>query len=94
MVEKEGIVDEEEVCCVYCVVREDSDRVVEEVFGLKVLFVFISWIDVMFYKLEKDLDDVDVKIGDRWKILDRDFDGKVILEEVVIVVMFLKDIFG
>lgn len=25
----------------------------------------------MLHKLEKELDDVDVKIGDRWKILDR-----------------------
>jgi len=25
----------------------------------------------MLHKLEKELDDVDIKIGDRWRILDR-----------------------
>jgi len=28
-------------------------------------------VDAMLHKLEKELDDVDIKIGDRWRILDR-----------------------
>jgi LETM1 and EF-hand domain-containing protein 1 len=45
----------------------------------------------MLHKLEKELDDVDIKIGDRWRILDRDYDGKVTAEEVAAAAMFLKD---
>jgi len=33
--------------------------------------VFIFQVDAMLHKLEKELDDVDLKIGDRWRILDR-----------------------
>jgi LETM1 and EF-hand domain-containing protein 1 len=28
-------------------------------------------VDAMLHNLEKELDDVDAKIGDRWRILDR-----------------------
>jgi hypothetical protein len=31
----------------------------------------IERVDAMLHKLEKELDDVDIKIGDRWRILDR-----------------------
>lgn len=31
----------------------------------------IERVDAMLHKLEKELDDVDLKIGDRWRILDR-----------------------
>lgn len=31
----------------------------------------IFQVDAMLHKLEKELDDVDLKIGDRWRILDR-----------------------
>lgn len=30
-----------------------------------------SQVDAMLHKLEKELDDVDEKIGDRWRVLDR-----------------------
>lgn len=29
----------------------------------------------MLQKLEKEIDDVDAKIGDRWRLLDRLFNG-------------------
>ena len=28
-------------------------------------------VDAMLHKLEKEIDDVDAKIGDRWRLLDR-----------------------
>lgn len=28
-------------------------------------------VDAMLQKLEKEIDDVDAKIGDRWRLLDR-----------------------
>ncbi|CAA2958610.1 Caltractin [Olea europaea subsp. europaea] len=45
----------------------------------------------MLQKLEKEIDDVDAKIGDRWQLLDRDYDGKVTPEEVASAAMYLKD---
>lgn len=35
------------------------------------LLLFNVQVDAMLHKLEKELDDVDLKIGDRWRILDR-----------------------
>ncbi|KVI00377.1 Calcium-binding EF-hand [Cynara cardunculus var. scolymus] len=43
---------------------------------------------------EKEIDDVDAKIGDRWRVLDRDYDGKVTPEEVASAAMYLKDTLG
>lgn len=48
----------------------------------------------MLQKLEKEIDDVDAKIGDRWRLLDRDYDGKVTPEEVASAAMYLKDHLG
>ncbi|MFS7991565.1 hypothetical protein Hanom_Chr12g01072151 [Helianthus anomalus] len=31
----------------------------------------IGYVDAMLQKLEKEIDDVDAKIGDRWRVLDR-----------------------
>jgi LETM1 and EF-hand domain-containing protein 1 len=36
----------------------------------------------MLQNLEKEIDDVDAKIGDGWRLLDRDYDGKVTPEEM------------
>ncbi|GAB4825784.1 hypothetical protein Ancab_008660 [Ancistrocladus abbreviatus] len=48
----------------------------------------------MLQNLEKEIDDVDAKIGDRWRLLDRDFDGKVTAEEVAVAAVYLKDTLG
>ncbi|KAJ0871814.1 putative EF-hand domain-containing protein [Helianthus annuus] len=48
----------------------------------------------MLQKLEKEIDDVDAKIGDRWRVLDRDYDGKVTPEEVASAAIYLKDTLG
>ncbi|KAJ6289544.1 hypothetical protein OIU76_025375 [Salix suchowensis] len=54
----------------------------------------IERVDSMLHNLEKEIDDVDAKIGDRWRILDRDYDGKVTPEEVAAAAMYLKDTLG
>ncbi|KAK9673526.1 hypothetical protein RND81_12G173100 [Saponaria officinalis] len=51
----------------------------------------IDRVDAMLQKLEKEIDDVDAKIGDRWRLLDRDYDGKVTPEEVASAAAYLKD---
>lgn len=51
-------------------------------------------VDAILQKVEKELDDVDAKIGDRWRLLDRDSDGKVTPEELAAAAMFLKDSLG
>ncbi|OMO52627.1 hypothetical protein COLO4_37065 [Corchorus olitorius] len=51
-------------------------------------------VDAMLQNLEKEIDDVDAKIGDRWRILDRDHDGKVTPEEVAAAAIYLKDTLG
>ncbi|XP_074310639.1 uncharacterized protein LOC141646648 [Silene latifolia] len=48
-------------------------------------------VDAMLQKLEKEIDDVDAEIGDRWRLLDRDYDGKVTPEEVASAAAYLKD---
>ncbi|KAL0366590.1 UNVERIFIED_CONTAM: hypothetical protein Sradi_3549100 [Sesamum radiatum] len=54
----------------------------------------IDRVDAMLQNLEKEIDDVDAKIGDQWRILDRDYDGKVTPEEVAAAGMYLKDTLG
>jgi len=34
---------------------------------------YASQVDTMLQTLEKEIDDVDAKIGDRWRLLDRFF---------------------
>lgn len=38
---------------------------------LTLLNVSLLKVDAMLHKLEKEIDDVDAKIGDRWRLLDR-----------------------
>ncbi|KAK9101828.1 hypothetical protein Sjap_019082 [Stephania japonica] len=45
-------------------------------------------------KLEKEIDDLDAKIGDSWRLLDRDYDGKLTSEEAAASAMYLKDTLG
>ncbi|KZV37352.1 leucine zipper-ef-hand containing transmembrane protein [Dorcoceras hygrometricum] len=83
VVQKEGTDGEEEAKKAYIAAREESDLATDKAAGDKV--------DVMLQKLEKEIDDVDAKIGDRWRLLDRDHDGKVTPEEVASAAMYLKD---
>ncbi|KAG8380362.1 hypothetical protein BUALT_Bualt06G0007600 [Buddleja alternifolia] len=91
MVEKEAIDGEEEARKAYRAAREESDDADEKAEGDKVSSALINRVDAMLQKLEKEIDDVDAKIGDRWRLLDRDYDGKVTPEEVASAAMYLKD---
>ncbi|KNA22102.1 hypothetical protein SOVF_036940 [Spinacia oleracea] len=94
MVEKEGTDGEADALKAYKAAREESDHAAEVAVGDKVSSALIDRVDAMLQKLEKEIDDVDAKIGDRWQLLDRDFDGKVTPEEVVAAAMYLKHRFG
>ncbi|KAL5580095.1 hypothetical protein UlMin_012537 [Ulmus minor] len=94
MVEKEGTDGEEEAKKAYQEARKDSNEAAEMALGDKVSSALIDRVDAMLQKLEKEIDDVDAKIGDRWRLLDRDYDGKVTPEEVASAAMYLKDTLG
>lgn len=94
VVEKEGTENEEAAKQAYRAAREDSDHAVEMAIKDKVSSSLIDRVDAMLQKLEKEIDDVDAKIGDRWRLLDRDYDGKVTPEEVASAAMYLKDTLG
>nr|DAD25165.1 TPA_asm: hypothetical protein HUJ06_026629 [Nelumbo nucifera] len=94
MVEKEGTDGEEEAKRAYRAAREESDHAAERALGDKVSSALIERVDAMLQKLEKEIDDVDAKIGDRWRLLDRDRDGKVTPEEVAAAALYLKDTLG
>ncbi|CAM0904012.1 unnamed protein product [Alopecurus aequalis] len=94
MREKEGTEDEEEARRAYRVAREESDHAAEVVAGEKVSSALIEKVDAMLQKLEKEIDDVDARIGNRWQLLDRDRDGKVTPEEVAAAADYLKDTIG
>ncbi|KAH6769444.1 LETM1-like protein [Perilla frutescens var. frutescens] len=91
MVEKEATDGEEAAKKAYQAAREESDHAAEEAAGNKVSSALINRVDAMLQKLEKEIDDVDAKIGDRWRLLDRDYDGKVTPEEVASAATYLKD---
>lgn len=91
MVEKEGTEGAAEARKAYQAAHEDRERSAPEA---KVSAALVDRIDAMLQNLEKELDDVDAVIGDRWKLLDRDADGKVTPEEVAAAAMFLKDSLG
>ncbi|KAK8691342.1 hypothetical protein V6N13_074853 [Hibiscus sabdariffa] len=71
MVEKEGTEDEEEAKKAYQAAREHSDHTAQKASGDKVSSALIDRVDAMLQKLENEIDDVDAKIGDRWRLLDR-----------------------
>ncbi|CAN4114933.1 unnamed protein product [Withania somnifera] len=91
MVDKGGPEGEEEARKAYKAAREDSDDTKERTVDDKVSAALIDRVDAMLQKLEKEIDDVDAKIGDRWRLLDRDYDGKVTPEEVASAASYLKD---
>uniref|UniRef100_A0A803M5M1 Mitochondrial proton/calcium exchanger protein n=1 Tax=Chenopodium quinoa TaxID=63459 RepID=A0A803M5M1_CHEQI len=94
MVEKEGTDGEADALKAYKAAREESDHAAEVAVRDKASSALIEQVDEMLQKLEKEIDDVDAKIGDRWQLLDRDFDGKVTPEEVAAAAMYLKHRFG
>ncbi|CAM8881521.1 unnamed protein product [Rhodiola kirilowii] len=91
VVEKEGTEGAEEAKKAYRASMEDSDLGAEKAAGGNVSAALINKVDAMLQKLEKEIDDVDAKIGNRWRLLDRDHDGKVTAEEVAAAAMYLKD---
>ncbi|XP_065860827.1 uncharacterized protein [Euphorbia lathyris] len=94
MVEKEGTDGEQEAIKAYRAAREDSDRASEVDDHNDVSSALIERVDAMLQNLEKEIDHVDAEIGDRWRILDRDYDGKVTPEEVAAAAIYLKDTLG
>ncbi|XP_058737496.1 uncharacterized protein LOC131609724 isoform X2 [Vicia villosa] len=94
MVGKEGTEGEQEAKKAYRAARKDSDGAMEVAISDKVSSALVDKVDAMLQTLEKEIDDVDAKIGDRWRLLDRDYDGKVTPEEVVAAAVYLKDTLG
>ncbi|XP_057801601.1 uncharacterized protein LOC131016846 [Salvia miltiorrhiza] len=90
MVEKEGNEGEAAAKQAYREAREEIDHDAEKAAGDEVSSALINRVDAMLQKLEKEIDDVDAKIGDRWRLLDRDYDGKVTAEEVASAASYLK----
>ncbi|KAL2487609.1 LETM1-like protein [Forsythia ovata] len=91
VVDGDGIDDKVEAMKAYKAACDDDDEIPEHD---KVSSVLIDKVDAMLQRLEKEIDDVDVKIGDQWRVLDRDYDGKVTPEEVAAAAMYLKDTLG
>ncbi|XP_010528626.1 PREDICTED: LETM1 and EF-hand domain-containing protein 1, mitochondrial [Tarenaya hassleriana] len=94
MVEKGGTDGEEEAWQAYLAAREDSDRSAQKAISDKASSALLDRVETMLQKLEKEIDHVDNKIGNRWRLLDRDYDGKVTQEEVASAAMYLKDTLG
>lgn len=94
MVEKKGTEGEADAIKAYKAAREESEDAAEPAAGDKVTDALKDRIDSMLHTLEKEIDDVDAKIGDGWQLLDRDYDGKVTPEEVAAATMYLKHTFG
>ncbi|OEL31940.1 LETM1 and EF-hand domain-containing protein 1, mitochondrial [Dichanthelium oligosanthes] len=94
MLEKEGTEGEEEAKRAYIAAREESDHHSEAAAEEKVSSALIEKVDAMLQELEKEIDDVDAQIGNRWQLLDRDHDGKVTPEEVAAAAAYLKDTIG
>ncbi|QCD84579.1 hypothetical protein DEO72_LG2g4934 [Vigna unguiculata] len=94
MVKKEGSDGQKAAFKAYKAAREEHDDTAESGEGDKVSSALINRVDAMLQNLEKEIDDVDAKIGDRWRLLDRDYDGKVTAEEVASAAMYLKDTLG
>lgn len=93
MIDKEGTGTELEAMKAYRAAREDGDEADEDA-APGVSSALIDKVDSMLQNLEKEIDDVDAKIGDHWRVLDRDHDGKVTPEEVAAAAMYLKDTLG
>ncbi|KAG8481366.1 hypothetical protein CXB51_026126 [Gossypium anomalum] len=91
---QEGTDGEKDAIKAYRAAREETDHSGEVSDSDEVSSVLIEKVDAMLQNLEKEIDDVDAKIGDRWRVLDRDHDGKVTPEEVAAAAQYLKDTLG
>ncbi|GAV67136.1 LETM1 domain-containing protein [Cephalotus follicularis] len=94
MVAKEGTDGEKDAIRAYRAARGESDQSSKVTESDDVSSALIDRVEAMLQNLEKEIDDVDAKIGDRWQLLDRDHDGKVTPEEVAAAAMYLKDTLG
>ncbi|XP_024983215.1 mitochondrial proton/calcium exchanger protein-like isoform X1 [Cynara cardunculus var. scolymus] len=94
MMDKEGTDGEKDAMKAYRAAHEETDNSSDEHVDDEVSSALINRVDAMLQNLEKEIDDVDAKIGDRWRVLDRDYDGKVTPEEVASAAMYLKDTLG
>ncbi|KAK4788890.1 hypothetical protein SAY86_020209 [Trapa natans] len=95
VVDKEGTDGERQAMEAYKAAREESDRpakVAEEQDSVSSALIYK--VDSMLQNLEKEIDNVDALIGDRWRLLDRDYDGKVTPEEVASAALYLKTTLG
>ncbi|KAJ7947432.1 LETM1 and EF-hand domain-containing protein 1, mitochondrial-like [Quillaja saponaria] len=94
IVGKEGMHGEKDALKAYKAAREEPEHAAEVAEGDEVSSALIDKVDAMLQNLEREIDDVDAKIGDGWRLLDRDYDGKVTPEEVAAAAMYLKDTLG
>ncbi|GAA0146023.1 secondary carrier transporter [Lithospermum erythrorhizon] len=94
VVDKEGTDNKLDAMKAYIAAHEENDVDTEVAEADHVSSALIERVDSMLQNLEKEIDDVDAKIGDRWRVLDRDHDGKVAPEEVAAAAMYLKDTIG
>ncbi|KAM1046391.1 hypothetical protein ACFX13_026474 [Malus domestica] len=95
VVDKEGTDGEKDALKAYKAARDENDSNAEaEGDDGGVSSALVDKVDSMLHKLEKEIDDVDAQIGDRWRLLDRDFDGKVTPEEVAAAANYLKNTLG
>lgn len=91
IVDKEGTDGEKDAMRVYKAAREENDQMDEVAEQDAVSSALIDKVDAMLQNLEKEIDTVDAVIGDRWRLLDRDLDGKVTPEEVAAAALYLKN---
>lgn len=91
IVDKEGTYGEKDAMRVYKAAREENDQMDEVAEQDAVSSALIDKVDAMLQNLEKEIDTVDAVIGDRWRLLDRDLDGKVTPEEVAAAALYLKN---
>ncbi|XP_061989654.1 uncharacterized protein LOC133708208 [Rosa rugosa] len=95
MVEKDGTDGEKDAFKAYrAAARDETDTAGVEDEADHVSSALIDKVDSMLQNLEKEIDDVDAQIGDRYQLLDRDFDGKVTAEEVAAAANYLKNTLG
>ncbi|PNY13285.1 LETM1 and EF-hand domain-containing protein, partial [Trifolium pratense] len=73
MVGKEDTEGEQEAKKAYRAARKDSDGALAADINDKVSSALVDKVDAMLQKLEKEIDDVDAKIGDCWRLLDMFF---------------------
>nr|GMD85371.1 mitochondrial proton/calcium exchanger protein-like isoform X1 [Ipomoea batatas] len=94
MVDKEGTDREVDARKAYKAAHGENDQMSEVTAHDVVSSALVDKVDAMLQNLEREIDDVDAKIGDRWQILDRDYDGKVTPEEVAAAAKYLKKTLG